>query len=361
MIIKGEKIVFKLTREKSLVISALISVLIMISTVISVFAYSEPKQLELSTNKITVFVGEKITVKSKGKGIVKAIFTPKDCDAGILVKKNKGNHGIVKIEAVNKYFYKIEALKKGSVSILVISQKNKRLQKKIKVTVKEKREESEKNKKNNGNLKKKEIELDNFSLSQGILDWNKPNSPKGKTLSLITRNMKIYTKLRANNGKVFDSGKDQGFEFKSSDEKIFIMRGNTIIPVEKGKATLRAEFTYKGRVHSFDLTEINIGDYYPIPTSILLNQYFAVVTSNGTNNQIKIEAVMDQYGNEMNTDDADWTLECSDYETNPIAKKFGNTISIEGNEAFPTTYRMKVGVEIYGGFAETVFDIIVRP
>lgn len=111
---------------------------------------SKAKMLSLSEKKITMEVGDELTIKSTGKKAdIKAKITPKKAKKDIKVITNKKR--VVRVKRLNKYTYRLIAENEGKAKITVISLSNQKLKKKLNITVNEpedddEEEEKEKNK-----------------------------------------------------------------------------------------------------------------------------------------------------------------------------------------------------------------------
>lgn len=110
-------------------------------------AAPKAKTLSLSEKKITMEVGDELTIKSTGKKAdIKAKITPKKAKKDIKVITNKKR--VVRVKRLNKYAYKLMAENEGKAKITVISLSNQKLKKKLNITVNEPEEEDDDDEKN---------------------------------------------------------------------------------------------------------------------------------------------------------------------------------------------------------------------
>lgn len=101
---------------------------------VSTFAAPKAKKLSLSKKKITMEVGDELTIKSRGKkSDIKVKISPKKANKGIKVITNK--RSVVRVKKLNKYAYKLMAEDEGKAKITVVSLSNKKLKKRLNITV----------------------------------------------------------------------------------------------------------------------------------------------------------------------------------------------------------------------------------
>lgn len=343
-----------------------ISVFVFLAFILSsqVLAATKPSKMEISKSGITLTVGQQISIRTKYKAAIRIKFKPEDAKADISVKSD--NREVLELKKVDKYFFKLKAIKRGRAKVDIYSRINPKLKKTVTVVVVDKQEENQNllskenlNKEQNKN-ETKMFSLEDFSFTQGEPDWGIPNHPGIKVMGLNTKGMKLYLKLKDKKGKLIESRGNYDFYYKSSDETVFKMSGNKIIPVEKGKADIIAVYKYKGKEYEFIPAAISINDYAG-PVSVVFNQDSTVVHSLGEDNSIRLKAVYDQYGNEMDLSDAEWSFSCFDYDVNPSAELSGSTLYVKGNYARQGIYNMNVELRVFGGSVTKVLEIIVRP
>lgn len=101
----------------------------------SLAAPPKAKKMKLSKKKITMEVGEKLTIRSKGKADIKAKISPSKAKLDIRVTSDDTD--VVKVKKLNKYSYRLTAMEEGEAKITVISLSNKKLKKRLKVEVEE--------------------------------------------------------------------------------------------------------------------------------------------------------------------------------------------------------------------------------
>lgn len=330
-------------------------------------AVTKPIKMNVSKNKLELVVGKEITIRSKYRAAIRVNFFPEDAKADIVVKVN--NKDLVQLKKVDKYFYKLKAIKKGKAKLSIYSKINPKLKKNLVIEVIDKKRKSNKkdssleeegfNEKESKEEAKQIFESIDVCFAQEEPDWKCSIQPGIRGMGLNTRGLKVYLKLKDRDEKIIESDRNYDFFYKSSDETILKMSSNRIIPVKMGKADIIAVYKYKGKEYEFIPATITINDYAR-PVSILFNSTSTVVPSYGEDDRIRIKAVYDQYGNEMNLSEAEWKFLCFDYDINPSAELSGSRVYIKGNDAHPGTYKMNVAVTIFGVSASTVLEILVR-
>lgn len=100
---------------------------------VSSLAAPKAKKLKLSKKKITMEVGDKLTIKSKGKAAVKAKITPKKAKLDIRVSSDDTD--VVEVKKLNRYAYRLVAVEEGKAKITVTSLSNRKLKQRLTVIV----------------------------------------------------------------------------------------------------------------------------------------------------------------------------------------------------------------------------------
>lgn len=108
---------------------------------INASAAPKAKKIKLSAKNLTMEVGQKKTIKSKGKAGVKVGIEPAKASKAIEVRTSDDD--VVALRKNNAFSYTATAVGKGNAKLTVISKSNKKLKMKIKVKVDDKQSQQE--------------------------------------------------------------------------------------------------------------------------------------------------------------------------------------------------------------------------
>lgn len=187
------------------------------------YAAVKVKKITLNRTKLSMYVGEKVTIKVKK-------VTPKKSNKEVIYKTNKKSVAIVSKKGV------VTAKSKGSAKISVISKSNKKIKKVVKVTVMDKpKEQISQNVQNNNSGKN----------AQNTLEMNNVHSDNNKPVEADTPNDNEATPVPGyiEDGKLILHYSDSNAEevigqIKSSDIPVCVI-------VDEGVTSIGDE-TFKG-------------------------------------------------------------------------------------------------------------------
>lgn len=316
-----------------------------------------PTRINLSKSEVFMKPGKEMSIRAKNRADIRVFFKPKNATSDILVKAD--NSKVLRVKKTDKYSYTMRALKKGKAKVTVFSKYNPELKKSFTVIV-NKTGKPVTQKETIPTEERPELRVADYILTQSDPDWEHPNRSDKQVMGLNTKDMKLYVRLEDANGKKMESQMQKGFQFRSSDENVFRMKGSTVVPVSIGEAKIIISYEWKGREYEFVPVTLRIGDYAR-PVSLILNSDTAVVTSKGRDESIKVKAIYDQYGHLMSLDGAEWSFWYPDYEVVPKISASGDTLIIEGNGAYPTIYTIDLEVTVFGITVNKNLDVVVRP
>lgn len=211
------------------------------------------------------------------------------------------------------------------------------------------------------------VSMESWSLNQNVLnplDWSKPNKVSAISIGQNTMNFEVAAKVTTSDGKRFQSDTDAGFTFKSSNESVFRIMGNSIVPITKGTAVIIVEFIYEGKTSKFTPITVTIGDDAK-PTVIMLNKDGVMVKKGQTDTSMKVTEVKDQYGNFMSTAGAVWVLTVNPAAGAPaVTIGAGDIITADatgGGVVENKSYNVKMEMTLGGNKLERMFNVIVTP